>query len=262
MIISTATNTPSSLADLVCAATSFDDVEMDLLPALADDLEADSAGFYQSIREGDSVRLGHSVVAHGVKPETQDTWQQQFVRLSPTAAAPPLPAATAQAFPLDEWLDFPKFLRSPAYETFWGPLGIHHVLIIRLAQSDTESVVLGLHRSPGGRRFSDAEVARVGGLLAPLVSTVSRLRLAEELERLRAGCAVAVPALAGLTRRERDIAGDVAEGLANKHIARRRGVSVHTVENHLRSIFRKTGVDSRTKLALAAGLDDSHPAGG
>jgi DNA-binding CsgD family transcriptional regulator len=253
MIISTAGKTPCSLGDLVCAATSFGDVETELLPALADDLDADSAGFYQAIREGNSVRLGHSVLTHTVRPEPQHTWQQQFDRLSPTMQAPPIPAATAQAFPLDEWLDFPKFLRSPAYETFWGPLGIHHVMIIRLALCGSESFVFGVHRAAGGRRFCDAEVARVGGLLAPLVSTLSRLRLAEELERLRGGNAVAVPALAGLTRREQEIAGDVAEGLANKHIARRRGVSVHTIENHLRSIFRKTGVDSRTKLALAAG---------
>ena len=254
MIISTAGNTPGSLGDLVCAATSFDDVETELLPALAEDLDADSAGFYQAIREGGSVRLGHSVLAHGVRPEPQHAWRQQFDRLAPTVQAPPIPAATAQAFPLDEWLDFPKFLRSPAYETFWGPLGIHHVMIIRLAHCGSESFVFGLHRAASGRRFCDAEVARVGGLLAPLVSTLSRLRLAEELERLRGGNAVAVPALAGLTLREQDIASDVAEGLANKHIARRRGVSVHTVENHLRSIFRKTGVDSRTKLALAAGV--------
>jgi DNA-binding NarL/FixJ family response regulator len=50
--------------------------------------------------------------------------------------------------------------------------------------------------------------------------------------------------------------------MANKHIARRRSVSVHTVENHLRSIFRKTGVDSRTKLALAADANGSYPVGG
>jgi DNA-binding CsgD family transcriptional regulator len=262
MIISTAGNTPGSLGDLVCAVTSFDDVETDLLPALADDLDADSAGFYQAIREGDSVRLGRSVVTHGVRPETQHTWQQQFHGLSPTALAPPIPAATAQAFPLDEWLDFPKFLRSPAYETFWGPLGIHHVMIIRLAHYGSESFVFGLHRPASGRRFRDAEVARVGGLLAPLVSTLSRLRLAEELERLRGAHATAVPALARLTRREQEIAGDVAEGLANKHIARRRGVSVHTVENHLRSIFRKSGVDSRTQLALAAGGDGCYPIAG
>jgi DNA-binding CsgD family transcriptional regulator len=258
MIISTAGNTPRNLRDLVCAATSFDDVQASLLPALADDLDADSAGFYQAIREGDSVRLGRSVVTLGVTPESQHTWQQQFERLAPTALAPPIPAGTAQAFPLDEWLDFPEFLRSSAYETFWGPLGIHHVLIIRLAYCGSESFVFGLHRAAGGHRFCDEEVTRVGGLLAPMVSTLSRLRLAEELERLRGGYTVGAPALAVLTRREREIAGDVAAGLSNKHIARRRGVSVHTVENHLRAIFRKTGVDSRTKLALAAGGDDSY----
>jgi len=57
-----------------------------------------------------------------------------------------------------------------------------------------------------------------------------------------------VPMSAALTRREREIAADVAEGLANKHIARRRGLSVHTVENHLRSIFRKVNATSRREL--------------
>jgi DNA-binding CsgD family transcriptional regulator len=71
------------------------------------------------------------------------------------------------------------------------------------------------------------------------------------------GPAASGPALAALTRREHEIATDVAEGLANKHIARRRGISVNTVENHLRSIFRKTGVNNRTKLALATGSPNS-----
>jgi DNA-binding CsgD family transcriptional regulator len=190
--------------------------------------------------------------------EFQRTWQQQFDRLAPTVLAPPIPAGTAQAFPLDEWLNFAEFLRSPAYETFWGPLGIHHVLIIRVAHGGSESFVFGLHRTAGGRRFCDEEVTRVGGLLTPLVSTLTRLRLAEELERLRGGHTVAAPVLAVLTRREREIVGDVAEGLSNKHIAHRRGVSLHTVENHLRAIFRKTGVDSRTKLALAARGEGSY----
>ena len=82
--------------------------------------------------------------------------------------------------------------------------------------------------------------------------------MAEEANKLRGNAALA-PKIAALTRREREIAADVAEGLANKHIVRRRGVSVHTVENYLRSIFRKTGVDSRTKLARATGIDgDAH----
>jgi DNA-binding CsgD family transcriptional regulator len=260
MIISTLGKTPSGLIDLLCAGTSFDDLPHYQLPALAHDLDAKSAAFAQMIHAGNTVRLGHNF-AHGRKPESHHSWQQQFRQIDPIAVAKAIPAGTGDAFSLDEWLDFPEYLRSPAYEEFWGPQGVHHVLIGRLAHSDTESLLFGFHRGPRERRFSDADVARLGSLLPLLGSTLSRLRLAEEVERLRSH-AVALPHLAGLTRREREIAGDVAEGLANKHIARRRGVSVHTVENHLRAIFRKTGVDSRTKLALAAGGDGSYPVGG
>jgi DNA-binding CsgD family transcriptional regulator len=258
MIVSTSGRAPTGLSDLICAGRSFDDVPAHLLPALADDLDAESASFRHVIRDGRTVRLGQST-AHRVRPANHDTWRQQFRRLDPVAVAAPIPAGTGQAFPLDEWLDFAAYLRSPAYEGFYGPLGIHHVLIVRLAHSETESFLFGFHRAAGERRFSDADVTRVGTLLPVLGSTLSRLRLAEELEQLRGRHLAAGPAFAELTSREREIAGDVAEGLANKDIARRRRISVHTVENHLRSIFRKTGVDSRTKLALAAGTDGPLP---
>jgi hypothetical protein len=192
MIISTSGKVPSGLPDRICAGASFDDVQSDLLPALADDLDAKSASFRQLIHDGDTVQLGHNVV-HRVKPESHHTWRQQFRCLDSIAAAPPIPAGTGQAFSLDEWLDFPEYLRSTAYETFWEPLGIHHVLVVRLAHSDAESFVFGFHRAAGERRFSDADVARMGSLLPVLGSTLSRLRLAEQLERLRGGHAAAVP---------------------------------------------------------------------
>jgi DNA-binding CsgD family transcriptional regulator len=258
MIISTSGMVPSGLPDLICATRSFDDVSGHLLSALADDLDAKSASFRQVIRHGDKVRLAYNI-GHRVHPKRQHIWRQLFGRPGPITGAPPIPGGTGQAFRFDEWLDFGEYLRSPAYQTCCEPLRIHHVLIARLAHSNNESFVFGFHRAAGERRFSDADVARVGSLLPVLGSTLSRLQLAEEVERLRGGHAVAVPAFAELTRREREIATDVAEGLANKHIARRRGISVHTVENHLRSIFGKTGVDSRTQLALAASTDGSPP---
>ncbi len=251
MIVSTSGLAPSGLTDFIRDSTSFDDVPLHLLPALADGLDARSAGFYRVIRDGGAVRLGQSSALR-MTPDSRGTWRRHFHRLNPVGVAPPIPAGTGQTFSLDDWLDFPEYLRSPAYQKYWGPIGIHHVLLARLAHSDTETFVLGFHRASAVRRFSDADVARLAGLLPLVGSTLSRLRLAEELCMLR-GHAALVPGLAALTHREREIAADVAEGLANKHIARRRGVSVHTVENHLRSIFRKTGVDSRTKLALATG---------
>ena len=51
-----------------------------------------------------------------------------------------------------------------------------------------------------------------------------------------------------LTWRERETAALVTEGLSNKAIAARLGVSVRTVEGHLNHVFTKLGVESRTEL--------------
>ena len=53
-----------------------------------------------------------------------------------------------------------------------------------------------------------------------------------------------------LSDRERELAEWVAEGLTNKEIALRMGLSVNTVQNYLKRVFAKTGVRSRTELAL------------
>lgn len=59
------------------------------------------------------------------------------------------------------------------------------------------------------------------------------------------------PAFAELTEREREISDLVADGLSNKVIAARLGISERTVKAHLNAVFRKTGLSSRTQLALA-----------
>jgi DNA-binding NarL/FixJ family response regulator len=55
-----------------------------------------------------------------------------------------------------------------------------------------------------------------------------------------------------LTGREQEIAMLVADGLSNKAIGRRLGVSDGTVRIHLHNVFRKTGVKNRTELAQLA----------
>jgi DNA-binding NarL/FixJ family response regulator len=51
----------------------------------------------------------------------------------------------------------------------------------------------------------------------------------------------------GLTPREIEVLGMLAEGLANKAIARRLSISEHTVKFHISSIFSKLNVSSRTE---------------
>lgn len=58
----------------------------------------------------------------------------------------------------------------------------------------------------------------------------------------------AFAAWCGLSRRETQVLELVADGLAAKHMARRLGLSVLTVNDHLRSTYRKAGVNGREEL--------------
>jgi two-component system, NarL family, nitrate/nitrite response regulator NarL len=58
--------------------------------------------------------------------------------------------------------------------------------------------------------------------------------------------------LASLTRRERDVMRLLVEGLPNKEIGHRLKIEVVTVALHLRSIYRKLGVSSRTQAVRMA----------
>ncbi len=52
----------------------------------------------------------------------------------------------------------------------------------------------------------------------------------------------------GLTRREMEIANLIYAGLKNAEISEKLFISEHTVENHLKSIYQKLGINSRTRL--------------
>jgi DNA-binding CsgD family transcriptional regulator len=53
----------------------------------------------------------------------------------------------------------------------------------------------------------------------------------------------------GLTAREREICSDVVAGYATSDIAQRRAITANTVQDHLKSVYAKTGVRSRAELA-------------
>ena len=62
-----------------------------------------------------------------------------------------------------------------------------------------------------------------------------------------------VAAWASLTDAERAVAEVVARGLTNREAGRCVYLSPHTVDSHLRQIFRKLGINSRVELARMVG---------
>jgi DNA-binding NarL/FixJ family response regulator len=55
-----------------------------------------------------------------------------------------------------------------------------------------------------------------------------------------------------LTPRELEVLGLLAEGLPNKAIARRLGISEHTVKFHVNAVLGKLGAQSRTEAVVRA----------
>jgi DNA-binding CsgD family transcriptional regulator len=64
----------------------------------------------------------------------------------------------------------------------------------------------------------------------------------------------------GLSAREADVAELVGRGATNAEIARSLHVTEATVKTHLRHIYAKVGVTSRTQLAILVGGDEGQAA--
>ncbi|MDO9397276.1 MAG: LuxR C-terminal-related transcriptional regulator [Herbiconiux sp.] len=75
------------------------------------------------------------------------------------------------------------------------------------------------------------------------------VRQADEVLGVRAATDATASRFDALTKRERDVAALVAEGLANRDIAAALHLSVRTVESYLQSAFGKLGVANRRELA-------------
>lgn len=86
---------------------------------------------------------------------------------------------------------------------------------------------------------------RAGTLLYRRLALAS----AAQLEAAALEAAAEGSAAEALTRRERDVADLVAEGLSNRAIAERLHLSIRTVESHVAGILRKTGLRSRAGIA-------------
>lgn len=129
-------------------------------------------------------------------------------------------------------------ISQPFRETVLTPRGLTGAAALRLPLPSGAVGVVGLF-TVGQPRLGDRD-RRVLQLLVRQLSLVSR-RLPE---------AVPVDALAGLPRREAEVARLVGEGLGNAEIAKRLHLAVDTVKKYVSRTLTATGCQSRTELAV------------
>jgi DNA-binding NarL/FixJ family response regulator len=86
---------------------------------------------------------------------------------------------------------------------------------------------------------------------APVPELVDAIRRAAA-GGLAFGRRPAAAAAASLTAREREVVGLVVDGRSNDEVGAALGITTKTVEGHLRRLFDRLGVQSRTELATRA----------
>jgi DNA-binding NarL/FixJ family response regulator len=131
-------------------------------------------------------------------------------------------------------------------------------VVVLTSFSDRERIVGALDAGAVGYLLKDAEPEELFAGIHAAAQGGSPLhpRAARELLATRAGPAPAPEAQVTLTPREVEVLQLVRQGLANKQIARRLGISERTVKAHLTSLFQRIGVSDRTQAALWAERND------
>jgi DNA-binding NarL/FixJ family response regulator len=130
-------------------------------------------------------------------------------------------------------------------------------VVVLTSFSDRERILDALDAGAVGYLLKDAEpdellrgIAAAARGESPLAPKAAKAVLTARAESRPA---------AELTAREQEVLALLAEGLANKQIARRLGIAEKTVKAHLTSVFQSIGVTDRTQAALWA---RSHGIGG
>lgn len=127
-------------------------------------------------------------------------------------------------------------------------------IVVITSESDDARILAAIRAGASGYLFKAdlgprvvpvIEEAMRGG--APLSRQVARLLLqaCRGISRDRAS-------FPDLTRREHTVVGMLAEGKSYAEVGLRLGVSENTVRSHVRSIYEKLGVKSKTEAVIAA----------
>lgn len=125
-------------------------------------------------------------------------------------------------------------------------------VVVLTSFSDTERIVAALDAGAVGYLLKDTEPEELLNGVRAAARGESPLHPKAARQLLTARTSRSVGSPVELTRRESEVLGLVRQGLANKQIARRLGISERTVKAHLTSTFQRIGVTDRTQAALWA----------
>jgi DNA-binding CsgD family transcriptional regulator len=230
------------------------DVAVRVLESVIPFIGAESASL-RLMRNGRSRALPFPVATVGIPDIVGEAYRERFHKLDPVRWKPPCRAAGPIFADPDRpghWLDtrmsrmqtshpvseFDEYRRA-----FLEPYNLVQHVGFCFEDESGNTLLFDFHRGRNAADFGRLENARARFVACYLYARLSS----------RGKTDIAPPGpeeiRPELSARELEVATKVSKGLSNKEVAAALDISVRTVENHMRSIFTKLGIGSRTHLA-------------
>jgi transcriptional regulator EpsA len=129
--------------------------------------------------------------------------------------------------------------------------GMRSLLVhgVRDKRSGCDSLYIALDAGSFAAAGGHSRFIALAHLLLCQLDIVWRRLAAFRLDDLPAADPIALPRELDLSAREREILMNLSRGSTNSDIAEALAISLFTVKNHLKRIFRKIGVSNRTQAA-------------
>lgn len=198
-----------------------------------------SAGVFYLV-DGDS-RLSH-FVTYNVDPSYHRLYVKDLHRLDPLHPRH-FAGPRERVVTLSDALPAARRLESEYFHAFIAPQGIRDIIEIFFRHD--ERIVAGISLLKYGPNAAvDSGDLKLVRTVHPLIEDY----LGAVLAVAPGGSVSAEVQRYALTDREQVTLSLVQEGLSNKEIARRLGITVSTVKTHIRSILTKTGTTRRATL--------------
>lgn len=211
-------------------------IEAHLLEPLRAALGADAAACRQWSLTGDTPRIA-ALGSIGIADAVTDAYLKHFHRYDPALACLGDPSRFAD-FPDPASLETRASFQHYVHD-FLEPNGLHQHIGFMLRDASGRQVwAFNFHRNRAGATFDALAHARARLLRSVLQGQATLLSTSPGSDAVL------------LSERELAVARAVGQGLSNKLIAAELGISVRTVENHLRGIYRKLNIHSRTQLGI------------
>jgi len=228
------------LADL-CGALhlhgSSVDINTRLLEPIASVLGADSAAFRHFDLQHTRPKI-LKLTSIGVPNSVSDDYLAHFHRFDPFMGRMMDSGHISSGFPFTG-KQFQRY-----YHDFLLPNDlVHHAGFLLKDRKGRQAWIFNFHRRGACPDFAALELARAR-LIEACLQGQAFGGVQEDDTLAEFNCSM----LQQLSPREQEIGIAVARGLANKQIAASLGISSRTVENHLRNIYDKLHIKTRTHL--------------